>query len=421
MILWASIISLILLLIAVPIYLVFGIGSSLIATIELKQPFTTLLQVSYGAITKHVLLSIPLFIFAGLVMLRAGVAGRLVHLCITLVGHLPGGLGIAMVLAMGFFAAFCGSILAAITAVGSILMPIMIEKNYTKSFVVLLAATSGTLEVLIPPSNAAIIFSALTDVPVSKTFAAGILPGFVFMGLLIIFVVFSCRHMERDERASWSDRRRAAFSALPGLFTPVIILGGIYGGLLTPSESAAAAAVYAILVGFFIHRELTWRGLLDALRATAITTTIIFSIIAMATFMSVILTFTRMPQSIVDFFIVYGVTPLTFLVVIGVVCLVLGTFIEAVPVMYLTVPVFLAVVEHFGINVLHFYIVLGGFVALGLLTPPVCVGVYTAAAVINEAPERAFRAVPAFLLVGLVYATIMIFFPVFSTWLPTIL
>ena len=419
MIIWAAILSLVLLLLAVPIYLVFGISSSLIATIELKQPFTTLLQVSYGSITKHVLLSIPLFIFAGLVMLRAGVAGRLVNLCITLVGHLPGGLGIAMVLAMGFFAAFCGSILAAITAVGSILMPTMVEKNYPKPFVVLLAATAGTLEVLIPPSNGAIIFSALTDVPVSKTFAAGVLPGFVFMGLLIIFVVFSCRHMERAERASWAERRSAAFAALPGLFTPVIILGGIYGGFLTPSESAAAAAVYAMLVGFFIHRELTFAGLMDALRATAITTTVIFSIIAMATFMSVILTFTRMPQSIVEFFIVYGVTPMTFLITVAIVCLVLGTFIEAVPVMYLTVPVFLAVVEHFGIDVLHFYVVLGGFVAIGLLTPPVCVGVYTAAAVIKEAPERAFRAVPAFLMVGLIYGAIMIMFPIFSTWLPS--
>lgn len=421
MIAWAGLLSLVLLLLAVPIFLVFGISSSLVATIELKQPFTTLLQVSYGSITKHVLLSIPLFILAGLVMLRAGVAGRLVHLCITLVGHLPGGLGIAMILAMGFFAAFCGSILAAITAVGSILMPTMVEKGYDKPFVVLLAATAGLLEVLIPPSNAAIIFSALTEVPVSKTFAAGVLPGFVLMGLLILFVMFTCRHMERDVKATGAERWKAFIAALPGLFTPIIILGGIYGGILTPSEAAAAAAVYAMLVGFFVHRELTFKGLQDALRRTAITTAIIFSIIAMATFMSVILTFTRMPQSIVDFFIGYGITPLTFLCMVGVICLILGTFVEAVPVMYLTVPVLISVVDHFGINTMHFYIVLGAFVALGLLTPPVCVGVYTAAAVIQEAPERAFRAVPKFLMVGLVYASLMIVFPFFSTWLPSLI
>ncbi|MBT6274303.1 MAG: TRAP transporter large permease [Chromatiales bacterium] len=419
MILWASVLSVCLLLLSVPIFLVFGVGSTLVATLELNQPFTTLLQVSFGAITKHVLLSIPLFIFAGLVMLRAGVAGRLVNLCITLVGHLPGGLGIAMVLAMGFFAAFCGSILAAITAVGSILMPTMVEKGYDKSFVVLLAATAGILEVLIPPSNGAIIFSALTEVPVSKTFAAGVMPGFVFMGILILYVLFACRKMDRDAPFTWAQRGQAAFAAIPGLLTPVIILGGIYGGIMTPSESAAAAAVYAILVGFFIHRELTFRGLMDALRATARITTVIFAIIAMATFMSVVLTFTRAPQSIVEYFIVYGVTPLTFLIAVGVICLILGTFLEAIPVIYLTVPVFIGVIDHMNLDILHFYVVFGAFVALGLLTPPVCVGVYTAAAVIKEAPERAFRAVPAFMCVGLVYAGLMIAFPKVATWLPS--
>jgi C4-dicarboxylate transporter, DctM subunit len=419
MIFWVSVVSFIFLAVSVPIFLVFGVGSSLIATNELNQPFTTLLQISYGSITKHVLLSIPLFIFAGLVMLRAGVAGRLVHLCVTMVGHLPGGLGIAMVLAMGFFAAFCGSILAAITAVGSILMPSMVEKGYDKSFVVLLAATSGILEVLIPPSNGAIIFSALTEVPVSKTFAAGVMPGFVFMAVLIIYVVFACRKMERAERYTWAQRGQATVAAIPGLLTPFIILGGIYGGILTPSESAAAASVYAIAVGFFIHRELTIRGLLDALRSTARITTVIFAIIAMATFMSVVLTFTRAPQSIVEYFIVYGVTPLTFLLAVGVICLILGTFLEAIPVIYLTVPIFIGVVDHYNLDILHFYVVFGGFVALGLLTPPVCVGVYTAAAVIKESPERAFRAVPAFMCVGLFYAGLMIAFPDIATWLPS--
>ena len=415
----ASLLSLLLLLLAVPIFLVFGIGSSLVATAGLNLPWSTLLQVSFGAITKHVLLAIPLFIFAGLVMLRAGVARRLVDFCITLVGHWPGGLGIAMVLAMGFFAAFCGSILAAITAVGSILMPTMVERGYPKPFVVVLAATAGLLEGLIPPSNAAIIFSALTQVPVSKTFAAGMLPGLVFMALLIVFVLWSCRHMPRDRRASWQERWRAFVVAIPGLLTPVIILGGIYAGLLTPSEAASVAAAWAVLVGFLVYRELTWRGLLQALQATAVTTTVIFAIIAMATFLSVILTYTRAPQGIVEYFTAFGVTPLTFLLMVGVICLILGTFLEAVPVFYLTIPVFYAVVIALGIEMTHFYIVFGAFVGLGLLTPPVCVGVYTAAAVIKEAPERAFRAVPGFLAVGLVYASLMIAFPWFATWLPS--
>ena len=182
---FAFIFSLILLCISVPIFLVFGAGSSIAAIWGLNLPWSTLIQVSFGALTKHVLIAVPLFIFAGMAMLRGGAASRLVLFATALVGHWRGGLGIAMVISMGFFAAFCGSILAAITAVGTIMMPKMIDAGYPKPFVVVLAASSALLEALIPPSNAAILFSALTSVPVSKTFAAGVIPGIILLILLI--------------------------------------------------------------------------------------------------------------------------------------------------------------------------------------------------------------------------------------------
>ena len=182
----AFILSLITLVISVPIFLVFGLGSSLAAIGGLNLPWSVLIQVSFGALTKHVLIAVPLFIFAGMAMLKGGAASRLVKFTTTLVGHWPGGLGVAMVIAMGFFAAFCGSILAAITAVGTIMMPKMIEQGYPKPFVVVLAASAALLEALIPPSNAAILFSALTNVPVSKTFAAGVIPGLILLVLMIL-------------------------------------------------------------------------------------------------------------------------------------------------------------------------------------------------------------------------------------------
>lgn len=414
-------ISVFLLILSVPVFLVFGIGSSMVAVGGLNLPWATLLQVSLGAVTKHVLLAIPLFIFAGMVMLRAGVARRLVNLSVALVGHWPGGLGIAMIITMGFFAAFCGSILAAISAVGTIMMPVMIEKGYSRPFIVVLAAASGILETLIPPSNGAIIFSALTSVPVSKTFAAGILPGLVLMVLLIAYVLWRCRDMDRPAKATPSERAASFVAAIPGLITPVLILGGIYLGLLTPSESAAVASFWAIIVGFLIHRELTLHGIWTALKATAVTSTVIFSVIAMATFLSVVLTYTRAPQAIIDFFLAYGVTPIAFLFVVAVVCLILGTFLEVVPIFYLTIPVFMSVALALEIDMAHFYIVFSAFVAIGLLTPPVCVGVYTSAAVIGEPPERAFRKLPGFILIGLIYGVLMIFFPIVSTFLPSLL
>ncbi len=417
----ATLFSMMLLLLSVPIFMVFGIGSASVAIWGMNLPWSTLIQVSFGAMTKHVLIAVPLFIFTGMVMLRGGAAARLVNFATTLVGHWPGGLGLAMILAMGFFAAFCGSILAAITAVGTIMIPKMVEQGYPRPFVIVLAASAAFLEALIPPSNAAILFSALTDVPVSRTFAAGFVPGLVLFVLLSIVVVWRCRHLRNTERATTGERLAALRSALPGLFTPVIILGGIYAGLLTPSESAAMAGIWAMLIGVFVYRELTLRGIMDALHQTARITAVIFAIIAMATFLSVVLTYSQAPQKIIAHFTEMGGTPLAFWLAVAAICLILGTFIEIVPVFYLTVPVFAALALSLNLDILHLYIVFVAFAGIGMITPPVCVGIYTAAGVARESPEKAFREVPLFVVVGIIFGGLMIAFPQAATWLPGLL
>ena len=419
MFVFAILFSLILLILGTPIFLVFGLGSSIAAVWGLNLPWSTLIQVSFGAMTKHILIAVPLFIFAGMVMLRGGSATRLVGFATALVGHWPGGLGIAMVIAMGFFAAFCGSILAAITAVGTIMMPKMIEQGYPKPFVIVLAASAALLEALIPPSNAAILFSALTNVPVSKTFAAGVLPGCVLLIMMILLVVFKCRAIRNPIAATMKEKIIAGCNALPALFTPIIILGGIYAGLLTPSESAAIAGVWAIIMGFVIYRELTFSGLLLCLKETATITAVIFSIIAMATFLSIVLTYTRLPQKIIESFIDLGGTVMIFWISLAIICLILGTFIEIVPVFYLTVPIFAAIVVSLNQSLLHLYVVFVAFAGIGMITPPVCVGIYTSASVIKENPGMAFKEIPLFVVLGAMYGILMICFPVLSTWLPS--
>ena len=413
--------SLILLIGSVPIFLVFGLGSSVAAICGLNLPWSVLVQVSFGALTKHVLIAVPLFIFAGMAMLKGGAASRLVHFATTLVGHWRGGLGIAMVISMGFFAAFCGSILAAITAVGTIMMPKMIEAGYPKPFVVVLAASAALLEALIPPSNAAILFSALTNVPVSQTFAAGVVPGFILLLFMIIIVIVKCRNIPGTSKASAAERWQAGKNALPALITPGIILGGIYAGLLTPSESAAIAGLWALFMGFAIYRELTFSGLLSCLKETAAITAVIFAIIAMATFLSVVLTYSQLPQKIIQYFTEIGVGIYFFWTALAIICLVLGTFIEIVPVFYLTVPIFAAIITSLNQNLLHLYVVFVAFAGIGMITPPVCVGVYTAAGVIREDPARAFKEVPLFVGVGILYGILMILFPAAATWLPGVL
>ncbi|MEM7444499.1 MAG: TRAP transporter large permease [Pseudomonadota bacterium] len=413
--------STVLLFLSVPIFMVFGLGSSVTAIWVMDLPWSTLIQVAFGSMTKHVLIAVPLFIFTGMVMLRGGAASRLVSLATALVGHWPGGLGIAMVVAMGFFAAFCGSILAAITAVGTIMMPKMVEQGYPKPFVIVLAASAALLESLIPPSNAAILFSALTDVPVSRTFAAGFVPGIVLLVLMSAVVMWRCRNIRNPERATGREKLQAAWAAIPGLLTPVIILGGIYAGLLTPSESAAAAGIWAIIIGFAIYRELTLPGLIDCLRQTALITAVIFAIIAMATFLSVVLTYSQTPQAIVTYFTEMGGSAIMFWLAVAVICLILGTFIEIVPVFYLTVPIFAVLALSLGLDILHLYVVFVAFAGIGMITPPVCVGIYTAAGVAKERPERAFREVPLFVLIGIVFGVLMVLFPQAATWLPNVL
>ena len=297
----------------------------------------------------------------------------------------------------------------------------MIEEGYPKPFVIVLAASAALLEALIPPSNAAILYSALTYVPVSKTFAAGIIPGIILLFFMIALVIFKCRHVGRYKPASNFEKMKLGIKAFPALLTPIIILGGIYGGFLTPSESAAVSGIWAILMGFFIYRELTISSLLLSIKETAVTTAVIFSIIATATFLSVVLTYTQAPQKIITYFTDMGVSVNLFWAMLGVICLVLGTFIEIVPVFYLTVPIFAALTLSFDQSLLHLYVVFVAFAGIGMITPPVCVGIYTAAGVIKENPANAFKEVPLFTIVGIIYGILMILFPKFSTWLPSLL
>ena len=300
-------------------------------------------------------------------------------------------------------------------------MPKMLEQGYPKPFVIVLAASAALLEALIPPSNAAILFSALTNVPVSQTFAAGMIPGLILLCLMVVVVLVKCRNIRNPEPASSAERWQSFLRALPGLFTPIIILGGIYAGLLTPSESAAVAGVWAMLMGFFIYRELTFESLQIALRETATITAIIFAIIATATFLSVVLTYSQIPQQIIAYFTEMGATFTMFWIALAVICLLLGTFVEIVPVFYLTVPIFAAITISFNQSLLHLYVVFVAFAGIGMITPPVCVGIYTSASVIKENPARAFKEVPLFVGVGILYGILMIVIPDASTWLPSLL
>jgi C4-dicarboxylate transporter DctM subunit len=414
--------GLVLLIVGVPIFMGFALGAGTICYYHLNVSWFALSQLMLESTTKYILLAIPLYILAANLMVQGGLAQRLADVFLSFVGHWRGGLAIALILTEGFFSAISGSILASIVTIGGIFIPLMVARGYNRAFVAALVASVAGIDALIPPSNAAIIYCAITGASVSKAFAAGIVPGVFQMIVLMVVSWVLCRNMMPEKRCSWRERWTIMYRGSTALFMPVVILGGIYCGIFTPTEAAAVACIYAAVVSGFIHRELPWSKIWKALESTALTTAVIFAIIAATSFLSVILAYTRIPQQITQWCLNMGVSSVTLLLAIGLAALILGTFLEAVPNMYVTIPLAFPVAVAMHIDLMQLYVVAGVFIGIGLLTPPVCVGAYTAAAVAQESPQNVLRKLyPTFVLVLIGCGLLYVFVPAFSNWLPDIL
>ena len=411
-----------LLLIGVPIFIGFALGAGAICYYHLHVPWFALSQVMFDSTTKYILLAIPLYILAANLMVQGGLAQRLADVFLGFVGHWKGGLAIALILTEGFFSAISGSILASIVTIGAIFMPLMVARGYDRAFVGALVASVAGIDALIPPSNAAIIYCAITGASVSKAFAAGIVPGIFQMLVLMGVCRVLCRDMIPEKKCSWRQRGAIIGRGGTALLMPVVILGGIYSGIFTPTEAAAVACIYAAVVSGLIHGELGWSKIWKALESTALTTSVIFAIIAASSFLSVILAYTRIPQQIAQWCLQMGVGPMSLLLAVALASLILGTFLEAVPNMYITIPMIFPVALALKLDLMQLYVAAGVFIGIGLLTPPVCVGAYTAAAVAQASPQKVLRELyPTFVLVLIGCGLLYIFVPAFSNWLPDLL
>ena len=414
--------GLVLLVAGVPIFIGFALGAGAICYYHLHVPWFALSQVMFESTTKYILLAIPLYILAANLMVQGGLAQRLADVFLGFVGHWRGGLAIALILTEGFFSAISGSILASIVTIGGIFIPLMVARGYDRAFVAALVASVAGIDALIPPSNAAIIYCAITGASVSKAFAAGVVPGIFQMLVLMGVCRVLCRDMTPEKRCSWRERWAIIGRGGTALLMPVVILGGIYSGIFTPTEAAAVACLYAAVVSGLIHGELGWSKIWKALESTALTTSVIFAIIAASSFLSVILAYTRIPQQIAQWCLQMGVGPMSLLLAVALASLILGTFLEAVPNMYITIPMIFPVAMALKLDLMQLYVAAGVFIGIGLLTPPVCVGAYTAAAVAQVSPQKVLRELyPTFVLVLVGCGLLYIFVPAFSNWLPNLL
>jgi len=393
-----------------------SIGLSAILGIQIADA-SMLLSVKemFGAINKFPLAAIPFFILAGNLMESGGISRRLVEFAKSIVGRVQGGLPMSCVLTCMIFAAVSGSSVATTFAVGAILIPALIKHGYPASYAASLQATGAELGVIMPPSIPMILYGVSAEVSISELFIAGIGPAVFIAGALMLFVYITCKingwgKRDGDSRHSLLRSFRAAFWAL---LMPVIILGGIYGGIFTPTEASAVAVVYALLVGFFIYREIDIKNLLPVLQKSVISSAVIMFIIANAGLFAFLITRAGVPADIGDFLRNTLTSPMWFLLGVNIALFVIGMFVETSAAIIVLAPILAPVALYFGIDPVHFGIIMVVNLALGMITPPFGVNLFAACTVAKLSLDKMISRLLPF--VGVVLLCLAII-----TWLPQV-
>ena len=374
----------ILLFLNVPIFA--SIGLSVMAYIFASGGITWNMvgTTMFTACDSFPLMAIPLFILAGALMESGGLSKRLVGFADSLVGHLPGGLAIVTVLSCMFFGAISGSAAATVATIGVIMVPSMIERGYGKGFSYALIASAGCLGVIIPPSITMVTYGVATNASIPTLFMGGFGPGIIVGGCLIVYsVAYSIQHGYKGNGQKPSLRHIAQefVHAIGALMVPIIILGGIYGGFFTPTEAAVIAVFYGLIVGLFFYRELTIQKTIDALVSSAITTSTIMLIVGAATVLARVLTLEQVPLAISNF--ITGMTDNKYVVllIINLVLLVVGCVMDSTPAILILAPILYPIAASYGVDIIHFGLIMTLNVCIGFMTPPVGLNLFVACSI----------------------------------------
>lgn len=371
----------ILLLLNVPIACSLGL-SSIFAMMYAGDKFTIIPTNLYNGMAKFLLLAIPFFVISGNVMAEAGISKRLVAFIDDCVGHVKGGIAIVCVIVAMFFGAISGSGPATVAALGIILIPAMVNSGgFSAPFASSLMAAASSIAIVIPPSIAFVVYASITGVSVGDMFMGGIIPG-IMMGLALIAIVWI--EVKRKnitvtrEKSTWAHRGKTFLQALWGFLVPVIILGGIYGGIFTPTEAAAVSVVYALIVGVFIYREIKWKNFIKIMVDSGKTTGSIMIIIGTAAIFSYVCTKHGISKAAQTLLLNIAGNKVVFLLIVNVIFLIAGCFVDANSAMYIFIPIMAPVAQQLGINLVHFGILSTVNLAIGQVTPPVGVNLFVA-------------------------------------------
>jgi len=433
-----------LMLIGVPIAISLGLSSVLFLMMHSDASLSSVAQTLFSAFDGHyTLLAIPFFILASSFMSTGGVANRIIRFAIALVGSIRGGLGIASVIACMMFAALSGSSPATVVAIGSIVIAGMVQAGYKKEFAAGLICNAGTLGILIPPSIVMVVYSAATDVSVGRMFLGGVIPGLLagVMLMVAIYITARVKNLPAQPFPGWGEVMGAARDASWGLFLIIIILGGIYGGIFTPTEAAAVAAVYAFLIANYVYRDMgpfadekntrpvvvkilevfwhpdTKRTLFDAGKLTIM----LMFVIANAIILKHVLTEERVPQAITEAMLSAGFGPIAFLIVVNVLLLIGGQFMEPSGLLIIVAPLVFPIAIQLGIDPIHLGIIMVVNMEIGMITPPVGLNLFVTAGVAQMSVMNVVKAALPWVGIMFVFLIIVTYVPWVSTWLPTLM
>jgi C4-dicarboxylate transporter DctM subunit len=405
---------------ALTVSIAVSIGLSAVLGIQITGANNLLIPKEiFASINKFPLAAIPFFILAGNLMEGGGISRRLVEFARSIVGGVQGGLPMTCVLTCMIFAAVSGSSVATTFAIGSILIPALVARGYPTPYAAALQATSAELGVVIPPSIPMILFGVAAEVSIGELFIAGIGPGILIGLALMLFVHLYCRFKglgrnDGDGRLRVGTATKQAFWAL---LMPVIILGGIYGGIFTPTEASAVAVVYALVVGMIVYREIKLSDLLPILKKSAISSSVILFIIANAGLFAFMITRAGVPDAIGQYLTEVLQSPLWFLIGINVALFLIGMFIETSASIIVLAPILVPVATHFGIDPIHFGMIMVVNLALGMITPPFGVNLFAACTVARISLDRIIPNLVPFVLVVIGCLALITYFPQLSLFL----
>lgn len=414
----------VLMAIQIPIALVLGITSIAYIGIDGNAGlFNNVPQRLYSGVESFSLLAIPLFMLAGELMNSAGITGRLIDFSKKVVGHFRGGLAYVNVIANMFLASILGSATAQTAMMSRVMVPEMEKAGYTRQFAAATTASAALLGPIIPPSMLFIIYAVGSGVSVGKMFIAGILPGILLAGSFVLLIAYlGYKHnFPKSEKATWKQMGISFIKVLPALSVPLIIVGGIISGVFTTTESAAFACFIAIIIGFFVYRDLKIKDFPKILVGASISTSTVTLLIATANLFGWIMTFEQIPQKIVEFMGTLTSSPIVFLLLVNLFLLLIGIIMDEMAVLIVLLPIFMPLVAAFGIDPIHFGVVICINATIGLLTPPVGAGLFIASAVGEVKFETLARSVMPFLAVALVVLMLITFYPPLTTWLPSLM